>query len=62
MKDLISMMNGTSAQLSVGKGIEGVIVRKTDPEEIDEVSFVYQTPKDKIKVRGLLLSHTNRSQ
>ncbi|KAM4529254.1 adhesion G-protein coupled receptor G5-like [Fundulus diaphanus] len=50
MGDLISKMNGTSAELSAGKGIEGVIVRKTNPKELDEVSFAYMDPKDKLKI------------
>ncbi|XP_036003580.1 adhesion G-protein coupled receptor G2 isoform X2 [Fundulus heteroclitus] len=50
MGELISKMNGTSAELSVGKGVEGVIVRKTNPEELDEVSFAYMDPNDKLKI------------
>lgn len=50
MKDLISKMNGTSAELSVGKGVEGVIVKQTDPKDMNEVSFAYQTPKEKMKI------------
>lgn len=50
MGNLISKMNGTSAELSVGKGVEGIIVRQTNPQELDEVSFAYQDPNDKLKV------------
>ncbi|XP_023203222.1 adhesion G-protein coupled receptor G6-like isoform X3 [Xiphophorus maculatus] len=50
MANLISKMNGTSAELSVAKGVEGVIVRKTDPAELDEVSFAYKTPTEKLKI------------
>ncbi|XP_032442153.1 adhesion G-protein coupled receptor G2-like isoform X2 [Xiphophorus hellerii] len=50
MANLISKMNGTSAELSVAKGIGGVIVRKTDPAELDEVSFAYKTPTEKLKI------------
>lgn len=56
--NLISKMNGTSAELSVAKGVEGVIVRKTDPVELDEVSFAYKTPTEKLKVSTFIsLSH-----
>ncbi|MEQ2216138.1 hypothetical protein XENOCAPTIV_011259 [Xenoophorus captivus] len=51
MAQLISEMNGTSAELSVGKGIEGVLVRKSDPAELNEVSFAYMDPNDKLKDR-----------
>ncbi|XP_043961651.1 adhesion G-protein coupled receptor G2-like isoform X2 [Gambusia affinis] len=50
LESLISKMNGTSAELSVAKGIEGVIVRKTDPAEMNEVSFAYKTPTEKLKI------------
>ncbi|MEQ2221972.1 hypothetical protein ILYODFUR_021102 [Ilyodon furcidens] len=50
MKDLISIMNGTSAELSVGNGIEGVLVRNSDPTELNEVSFAYMDPNDKLKI------------
>ncbi|XP_027895589.1 adhesion G-protein coupled receptor G6-like [Xiphophorus couchianus] len=50
MANLISKMNGTSAELSVAKGVQGVIVRKTDPAELDEVSFAYKTPTEKLKI------------
>lgn len=58
LESLISKMNGTSAELSVAKGIEGVIVRKTDPAEMNEVSFAYKTPTEKLKVSTFIsLSH-----
>ncbi|XP_038133491.1 adhesion G-protein coupled receptor G2-like [Cyprinodon tularosa] len=50
MGNLISKMNGTSAELSIGKGIEGIIVKQTNPQELDEVSFAYQDPNDKLKI------------
>ncbi|MEQ2163593.1 hypothetical protein GOODEAATRI_031815, partial [Goodea atripinnis] len=50
MEQLISKMNGTSAELSLGKGIEGVLVRKPDPAELNEVSFAYMDPNDKLKI------------
>ncbi|XP_014906751.1 adhesion G-protein coupled receptor G2-like [Poecilia latipinna] len=50
MQSLISLMNGTSAELSVGKGIEGIIVKKTDPEQLDQVSFAYRDPQESLKI------------
>ncbi|XP_047244406.1 adhesion G-protein coupled receptor G2-like isoform X2 [Girardinichthys multiradiatus] len=50
IEKLISQMNGTSAELSIGKGIEGVLVRKPDPAELNEVSFAYMDPNDKLKI------------
>ncbi|XP_054910446.1 adhesion G-protein coupled receptor G2-like isoform X2 [Poeciliopsis prolifica] len=50
MANLLSKMNGTSAELSVAKGVEGVIVKKTDPAELNEVSFAYKTPAEKLKI------------
>ncbi|MEQ2306327.1 hypothetical protein AMECASPLE_007101 [Ameca splendens] len=49
MEQLISKMNGTSAELSVGKGIEGILVRNPNPAELNEVSLAYMDPNDKLK-------------
>lgn len=50
MVNLVSSMNGTSASLSLGKAVEGLLVRQTDPEHMDQVSFAYMTPQDKFNV------------
>ncbi|XP_028997263.1 adhesion G-protein coupled receptor G5-like isoform X2 [Betta splendens] len=50
MGDLVSSMNSSSAALSLGDGITGVIVANKDPVDIAEVSFGYASPNDSITI------------
>lgn len=48
-------MNDSSASLSVGDGVTGILVREPQPEDVDEVSFAYLSPNESINVGALLL-------
>ncbi|KAM8726123.1 adhesion G-protein coupled receptor G5 [Acanthopagrus schlegelii] len=50
MSDLASSINGSSAALSLGEGVEGVLVRETEPADINEVLFAYASPKANISM------------
>ncbi|XP_017267320.1 adhesion G-protein coupled receptor G2 [Kryptolebias marmoratus] len=50
MGNLVSSMNGTSASLSLGKGVEGLLVRQPDTEDLNPMSFAYRTPQDKLNI------------
>ncbi|XP_024123923.1 adhesion G protein-coupled receptor G3 [Oryzias melastigma] len=50
MSDLVANMNGTSASLSVGEGVKGVIVKQADPEEMNEISLAFDTPKQDMNI------------
>ena len=56
MSDLASSINGSSAALSLGEGVDGVLVRETEPADLNEVFFAYASPKANISVGALLLS------
>ncbi|XP_078030040.1 adhesion G protein-coupled receptor G3-like isoform X3 [Epinephelus lanceolatus] len=40
----------TSAEVTVGKGLKGVIVTQRDPEEVDQVLFAYESLHDSISI------------
>ncbi|XP_049445325.1 adhesion G-protein coupled receptor G2-like isoform X2 [Epinephelus fuscoguttatus] len=40
----------TSAEVTVGKELKGVIVTQRDPEEVDQVLFAYESPHDSISI------------
>lgn len=50
MADLASTMVGSSAALSVGEGITGVMVAHKNPVDIEAVSFAYASPNESINV------------
>ncbi|KAM4521550.1 adhesion G-protein coupled receptor G2-like [Odontesthes bonariensis] len=50
MENLVATMKGTSASLSVAEGVTGILVKGPEPEEMEGVSFAYQSPADSIKI------------
>ncbi|XP_068564316.1 adhesion G-protein coupled receptor G5-like [Cebidichthys violaceus] len=50
MADLASSINVSSAILDVGEGVTGILVRETNPADVDEVSFGYWSPNDRISI------------
>lgn len=50
MGNLVASMNGTSASLSLGRAVEGLLVRQTEPANMDQVSFAYMSPDDSLNV------------
>lgn len=56
MSDLVSNLNESSAAVSLGNGVQGIIVRETEPEDVDEISFAYSSPVSELNVGALLLS------
>lgn len=59
MANLASSINGSSAELTIG-GAVGILVRETEPADVQEVSFAYLSPNDSINVGALLLFYLNR--
>ncbi|KAM6906807.1 adhesion G-protein coupled receptor G1-like [Lycodopsis pacificus] len=43
-------MNVSSAALTVTEGVTGILVRETDPVDVDEVFFGYSAPNDSIRI------------
>lgn len=56
MSDLASSINGSSAALTLGEGVDGVLVRETEPDDVTEVLFAYMSPNASINVGALRLS------
>ena len=52
---IVASFNESSAELNAGGGVTGAIVKKTEPEDVDEVSFTYLSPNDSMNVGALLL-------
>ncbi|XP_028253934.1 adhesion G-protein coupled receptor G2-like [Parambassis ranga] len=50
MSNLVKNMNGSSAELKVGAGITGVLVKQREPEDVSEVSFAYTKPNQSINI------------
>ncbi|XP_044025457.1 adhesion G-protein coupled receptor G2-like [Siniperca chuatsi] len=50
MANLAASINGSSATVTVGEGVTGILVRETDPVNIDEVSFAYVSPNDSMSI------------
>ncbi|XP_026174448.1 adhesion G-protein coupled receptor G2-like isoform X2 [Mastacembelus armatus] len=50
MAALASSINELSAELSVGEGITGVLVKQPDPVVVEEVSFAYMTANDSLSI------------
>lgn len=56
MAELAASINESSVALSAGEGVTGILVKETQPEDVQEVSFAYISPNDSISVGELLLS------
>ena len=54
---IVANVNESSVELNAGEGVTGALVKKTDPEDVDEVSFACLSPTDSINVGALLLFH-----
>ncbi|XP_037606901.1 adhesion G-protein coupled receptor G6-like [Sebastes umbrosus] len=50
MADLVYSISGSSAELTVGEEVTGILVRETVPEDVDEVSFAYASPNDSMSI------------
>lgn len=50
MSDLASSINGSSAALTLGEGVDGVLVRETEPDDVTEVLFAYMSPNASINM------------
>ncbi|XP_067427800.1 adhesion G-protein coupled receptor G5-like [Thunnus thynnus] len=53
MRDIASIVasfSESSAELNAGGGVTGAIVKKTELEDVDEVSFAYLSPNDSINI------------
>ncbi|XP_044232914.1 adhesion G-protein coupled receptor G2-like [Thunnus albacares] len=53
MRDIASIVasfSESSAELNAGGGLMGAIVKKTELEDVDEVSFAYLSPNDSINI------------
>jgi len=50
MADFINSFEGNSAAVSVAEGISGVLVKIPDPEDIEEISFTYNSPNESMNV------------
>ncbi|XP_029352936.1 adhesion G-protein coupled receptor G2-like [Echeneis naucrates] len=50
MSNIASNLNGSSVALSAGEGITGILVKETESEPIEEVSFAYSSPDENINI------------
>ncbi|XP_035535177.1 adhesion G-protein coupled receptor G2-like isoform X2 [Morone saxatilis] len=50
MSNLVAALNVSSAELNLGEGVTGILVRETQPEDVDEVSFAYLNPNESINI------------
>ena len=55
MANLANSLNVSSAELTLGENITGILLRQTDPLDIEEVSFAYASPKESINVSAYVL-------
>lgn len=55
MSNFAKNMNGSSAELKVGAGITGILVKQKEPEDVAEVSFAYTKPNQSINVGVVFL-------
>lgn len=44
----------SSAAFNGGEGVAGVMVKKTDPADVTDVSFAYMSPGDSVSVGAIL--------
>lgn len=63
MSTFASSFNGSSAALSMGESITGVLVKQKDPLDVNEVSFAYTKPNDSFNIldNRMALSQFSRS-
>ncbi|XP_042245954.1 adhesion G-protein coupled receptor G6-like isoform X2 [Thunnus maccoyii] len=47
---IVPSFSESSAELNAGGGVTGAIVKKTEPEDVDEVSFAYLSPNDSMNI------------
>ncbi|XP_070397913.1 uncharacterized protein [Nothobranchius furzeri] len=52
LANLVSQMNGTSAELSAGEGVKGMLVRQADPTVLEPVSLAYQSANSNLNIIG----------
>lgn len=57
MSTFASSFNGSSAALSMGESITGVLVKQKDPLDVNEVSFAYTKPNDSFNVSAFAAGH-----
>ncbi|TKS76370.1 Adhesion G-protein coupled receptor G2 [Collichthys lucidus] len=50
MSDLVFNLNESSAAVSLGNGVQGIIVKETEPEDVDEISFAYSSPVSELSI------------
>ncbi|XP_018538041.1 adhesion G-protein coupled receptor G2 isoform X1 [Lates calcarifer] len=50
MAELAASINESSVALSAGEGVTGILVKETQPEDVQEVSFAYISPNDSISI------------
>ncbi|XP_051264813.1 adhesion G-protein coupled receptor G2 isoform X2 [Dicentrarchus labrax] len=50
MSSLVTVLNVSSAELNLGGGVTGILVRETEPEDVEEVSFAYLNPNESIHI------------
>lgn len=50
MSTIASFIRTNTTQLNFGGGIKGVIVKETDPEDVHDVFFAYESLNDNINV------------
>ncbi|XP_039981894.1 adhesion G-protein coupled receptor G2-like [Xiphias gladius] len=60
---LASSISEPAAALYGGEGVEGIIVRETEPEHLEEVSFAYESPNESLIIieNRDTLAHYSRS-
>ncbi|XP_042245957.1 adhesion G-protein coupled receptor G2-like [Thunnus maccoyii] len=47
---IVASFNESSAELNAGGGVTGAVVKKTEPEDVDEVSLAYLSPNDSMNI------------
>ncbi|KAL3979540.1 methylenetetrahydrofolate dehydrogenase(NAD+) / 5,10-methenyltetrahydrofolate cyclohydrolase [Sarotherodon galilaeus] len=50
ISNLAANISGSSAEITVGEGVKGVLVKETHKDEVTEVLFAYQSPNDSINI------------
>nr|XP_046228298.1 adhesion G protein-coupled receptor G3-like isoform X2 [Scatophagus argus] len=50
MSDLAASINVSSAVLTLGEGVTGLLVRETEPEDVNEVSFAYMSANSSMNI------------
>ncbi|XP_041815331.1 adhesion G-protein coupled receptor G5-like [Chelmon rostratus] len=50
MSDLATSINVSSAAVTIGGGVTGILVKETDPADVQEVSFAYGSSNESINI------------